>query len=288
MPPTSDLLTLRRSVLAACVLHDIDTTPGEDGIVLDVGSRAVALSWDAVAELAAPAAGDGELVAALLARRLRALSRLDHPDRLQARLLALPAGHADHAGPDWVRARVPGGVLDMGLGLVLDETDEPLPLPPVAVPSGLVPPATVAGWWEQALAHGTRMGALLVERLRSGRPTVAGSSSGAVLRPYGGTDVLALLSLRGVREYLAREDGSGMRAVAAPARSRGWLDPSRVDPAFVAAAWTATDPLARGVPVPLLVTADEVGAARALGDVVAQSLDQPRAWRAGPWGGPRR
>jgi len=77
-----------------------------------------------------------------------------------------------------------------------------------------------------------------------------------------------------------------MRAVAVPDRRRGWLDPSRIDPAFVGAAWTATDPPWRGIAVPLLVTADEVGAARPLGDVVAQALDLPRPWFKRGWSRP--
>ena len=43
-----------------------------------------------------------------------------------------------------------------------------------------------------------------------------------------------------------------------PTRSRGWVDPRRADPAFVAAAWAATDVEERGSARPLLVTAEEV------------------------------
>jgi hypothetical protein len=109
------------------------------------------------------------------------------------------------------------------------------------------------------------MGALAVERLaRDGRRRQA------VIRPVGGCDVLTLLTSRDLRRYLATEDGSGMRAVAAPMRSRGWYDLARVDPTFVAAAWAATDESERGVRRPLLVTADEVAlAGRSAGPVVS-------------------
>ena len=69
-------------------------------------------------------------------------------------------------------------------------------------------------------------------------------------------------------------DGSGMRAVAVPSRSRGWYDLRRVDTAYVAAVWTATEEVCRGVPRPLLVTRDEVSLPRTGGDPVGQSLDR--------------
>jgi hypothetical protein len=57
-------------------------------------------------------------------------------------------------------------------------------------------------------------------------------------------------------------------------RSRGWFDLARIDPAFVGAAWSATIEPERGLPVPLLVTADEVGAAPVGGDV-REALSDP-------------
>jgi hypothetical protein len=91
-----------------------------------------------------------------------------------------------------------------------------------------------------------------------------------VLRPMGGCDVLTLLSGRWLRAHLATTDGTGMRAVAAPMRSRGWFDLARIDPAFVGAAAAATEPELRGAVRPLLVTADEVGLAA--GAVSAEQL----------------
>jgi hypothetical protein len=49
-----------------------------------------------------------------------------------------------------------------------------------------------------------------------------------------------------------------MRAAAVPMRRRGWLDLSRIDPAFTIAAAAATDESDRGFSRPLLVTVEEV------------------------------
>jgi hypothetical protein len=46
---------------------------------------------------------------------------------------------------------------------------------------------------------------------------------------------------------------------------RGWLDLSRIDPAFTAAAAAATTPEERGFDRPLLLTVDEVALAAAGG-----------------------
>jgi hypothetical protein len=100
------------------------------------------------------------------------------------------------------------------------------------------------------------MGALAAARLGRDGPT------DGVIRPVGGCDVLALLASASLRRHLAMGDSTGMRAVAVPMRRRGWYDLSRIDPAFVGAAWSATDELDRGVPRPLLVTADEVAVSR--------------------------
>ncbi|GMA85266.1 hypothetical protein GCM10025868_05160 [Angustibacter aerolatus] len=69
-----------------------------------------------------------------------------------------------------------------------------------------------------------------------------------------------------------------MRAVAAPMRTRAWFDLSRIDPAYVGAAATATEPEQRGIGRPLLVTVDEVGLAPARERVV----DLARAALADP------
>ena len=64
-----------------------------------------------------------------------------------------------------------------------------------------------------------------------------------------------------------------MRTVAVPMRTRGWLDLSRVDPAFSAAAARLTDEAERGFARPLLVTRDEVALAKENGDVVRPAIE---------------
>jgi hypothetical protein len=46
--------------------------------------------------------------------------------------------------------------------------------------------------------------------------------------------------------------------MAAPVRTRGWLDLSRIDPAFAQTAAALADDESRGFPRPLLLTYDEV------------------------------
>lgn len=267
--PDADRLALRRCVLAVSVLHDLDVTPQDDGVLLD-GPTHVHVPWSQVAQ--AISAAPPESLAArsrlLVWFRLRLLvANLDGSAaealRGAARPVALPREHLWHLGSAWVQERQTGGALDLGLGVVgmLDDADVVTVLPPsVTVAAEL----DTGAWWPDVRGHADRMGALAVERL-----TRDGRRRQAVIRPVGGCDVLTLLTSRDLRRYLATEDGSGMRAVAAPMRSRGWYDLARVDPAFVAAAWAATDESERGVRRPLLVTADEVAlAGRSGGPVV--------------------
>jgi hypothetical protein len=249
---------LRRGVLAVSVLHDVPVEPAGAGV-------RVGRSWDdrtswtpaGWAELAAALAGaDPESEPGRLRLRdwLRARAHLAaglDDDRLVA--LALPTGHALHPGGSWVVERVLGGVLHVGPGLRPDDGGTAVPLPPTAVPPG---GASLDAMWPALRQHLARMAALAVERLDQ--------DGQGVLRSFGGCDVLTLLSDPLLRSHLASGDGTGMRAVAVPMRSRGWFDLRRIDPAFVGAAATATDPEHRGVAVPLLVTADEVAARTAV------------------------
>jgi len=256
-PDRLDQPALRRGVLAVSLLHDVPVEPTGSGV-------RVGHSWDdredwapvAWAELAAALSGaNPESNAGRMRLRdwLRARAYLASvpvtvdDDRLVP--LALPTGHVLHPGERWPVERVLGGVLDVGPGLRPDDGGLAVPLQPSAVPPGRPP---VDALWPALRDDLTRMAALAVERLERGGQ--------GVLRPFGGCDVLTLLSARGLREHLAAGDGTGMRAVAVPMRSRGWFDLRRIDPAFVGAAATATAAEQRGVPVPLLVTADEVGA----------------------------
>jgi hypothetical protein len=58
-----------------------------------------------------------------------------------------------------------------------------------------------------------------------------------------------------------------MRPVVVPMRTRGWVEISRIDPAFGPAAAAATDAVDRGFARPLLVTADELTMVRPGGDM---------------------
>jgi hypothetical protein len=89
----------------------------------------------------------------------------------------------------------------------------------------------------------------------------------------GDCDVATLLGSRALRAELA--GGSGMRAAAVPTRGRGWLDLSRIDPAFALAAASLANDDERGFERPLLITADEVVLARAGGDPVLEALRDP-------------
>jgi hypothetical protein len=252
-------VALRRCVLAVSVLADVDVVPSDDGVTLP-GPPAVTVGWAEIATAAGP-----DPTGAVARLRVEELLRLhtvvaalgpEAAERLRAtaRVVALPPGHADHLGIGWVRERLPGGALELGVGVhgLLGEGDRVTPLHP-----GVARAAGVEGsrWWPQLRRHADRMGALAAARL--GRDGTEG-----VLRPVGACDVLALLASSSLRRHIATGDGTGMRAVAVPMRRRGWYDVSRVDPAFVGAAWSATDELERGVPRPLLVTADEVALSR--------------------------
>jgi len=261
--PTPDVpARLRRAVLAACVLDDVDLEQAPRGVTLaGTGGSAVDLEWSAVADALAghdPLSPVGRArVACLLGpARLAADHGRGAPQALRevSRLLALPPDHALHPGPGWVRGRVLGGALEVGIGFRgRTGPDRVLPVAPAALTAAGADPWP---WWEELALHAERMGELVAQRLG----VLARRRS--ALRPAGGCDVLTLLASRTLRKALAGLDGTGMRAVAVPERDRGWFDLSRVDPAFVTAAWAATDGPARGLARPLLVTGDEVVLAR--------------------------
>ena len=256
---------LRRAVLAVSVLDDVDLEPTDDGVVVH-GARPTHVTWDELSRAAGT--GPGPLAQHRLSRTLRLHARAaalgdDAVEVLRgsARLLALPSDHAAHPGAGWTLHRPMGGALECGIGLLgaLDDPDELVPVPPSLVRTAGVP---VRVWWPGLVAHASTMGRLLVDRLRRDshgtRRPAAVTDNQLVLRPVGGVDVPTLLTTHVLRSHLARSDGSGMRAVAVPMRSRGWYDLARIDPAFVQAAWSATDELERGLSRPVLVTADEM------------------------------
>lgn len=248
-----DSLDLRRLALAVAVLDDVDIVPTDDGVLL-TGDVPVEVSWLELRRALAGAEPDGELgrrrVGAFLRGR-RVVART-HPDLLRelARPVGLPVEHPLHPGLDWIRLRVLGGALDVGLGFVGAESDpdEVVVVPQTALEAAGIDPSP---WWPDALDYLERMGAVAAERLRDG----------STLRPIGDCDVVTLLASRVLREALVAQDGTGLRAAAVPMRRRGWLDLTRIDPAFTAAAAAATPAEDRGFPRPVLVTADEVSLA---------------------------
>jgi hypothetical protein len=243
---------LRRGVLAVSVLYDLDVEPNLQGVRL-TGRPTVFVPWSECRRALAgvdpeSSAGHARLARWLQARRWVAdRSRLELVERV--RPVGLPHGHALHPGPEWVRHRVLGDALDLGLGLVdLDPRDPDrvvLAPVPALVGAGLDPDLL----WEHASTYLEQMGSLAAGRL-------SGDRRGTV-RPVGDCDVVTLLGSRSLRTAIAERAG-GMGTVVAPMLRRGWTEMALVDPAFAPAAAAATDPAERGFARPVLVTRDEV------------------------------
>lgn len=245
-----DSVELRRIALAVSVLDDIDIVPLDDGVML-AGVEPVEVSWQELRRAVAGADAESELARArvrawLLGRRI-AVDRDVEELRQLARPVGLPVDHPLHPGLDWVRHRVLGDALDLGFGFVGVGHD---PDAVIIVPQGALDAAGVDPnpWWPVARDYLERMGAIAAERL----------AESSTLRPIGDCDVITLLGSRTLRAALCSKDGTGLRAAAVPMRTRGWLDLSRIDPAYTAAAAAATTELERGFPRPLLLTEEEV------------------------------
>lgn len=262
-------------MLAVSVLHDVDVEPGSLGVTLP-GSPTV---WVPNGELRRALAGHDPEAATgrtrladwLLARRWAA----DLGPELLAlslRPVGLPVEHVLHPGLDWVRERVLGDALDLGLGAVgLDPADAErvvLVPPPALDAAGL--DGQVA--WTQARSRLEELGALVAER-------VVHDPKGQ-LRPYGECDVVTLLGARSLRAALAARAG-GLGAAVVPMRRRGWTDLSLIDPAFGPAAAAATSAQERGFVRPVLLTADELTLAGEGGRPEEIVLRDPAADR--PW-----
>jgi hypothetical protein len=249
-PPTA--VTLRRVALAASVLFDVDLVPDDDGVVLP-GPPDVHVAWLQLRRAMAGHDPDGatarERVACWLLGR-RWVADVD-PDDLSARArpLGLPVDHVLHPGLDWVEMRVLGGALDVGLGFVGLDPRRPDDVVPLTRELLAEPAVAVEPLWRGAVAYLERMGAMAADRLDR--------QPAAPLRPMGDCDVVTLRASATFRSALAA-GAQGMRALAVPMRTRGWLDLSRIDPAFVVAAAAATEPADRGFNRPLLLTRDEV------------------------------
>ena len=273
-PPTLRA-ALRRCVLSVVVLDDLDLEPAEEGVRVPAAGGDELVPWSDVAAAAGapagPAAARLRVRDWLLAHRTLQEENAAGTDPWALLLpLALPVGSAAHPGPAWAHRTVLGGALDLGLGVRLPAPDggapRVVPLPdPVARRLGL---DVAGGQPAGALAYLERMGGYAGHRLRRDR----GGRDGGVLRPVGGCDVPTLLAARSLREVVV-EDGGGLRAVAVPRRERGWFDLARIDPAFVGAAWSATEPEQRAFPRAVLVTRDEVTAPGAGVDLTRQSLE---------------
>lgn len=245
-----DSMELRRLALAVSVLDDVDLGPTDDGVRL-TGKPTIDVSWkDLRRALGGADPGDelgrSRVRAWLRGRRIAADIR---PDLLltQARPVGVPVDHPLHPGLDWVRHRVLGDTLDLGIGFVgvSVDPDEVVIIPQTALTVAGVDPMP---WWPVARDYLERMG------------NVAGArfADQPMLRPIGDCDVVTLLGSRSLRQALCNRDVTGMCAVAAPMRTRGWLELSRIDPAFTAVAAAATAVEDRGFPRPLLLTIDEI------------------------------
>lgn len=252
MRPEATDIALRRCVFAVSVLQDVDLVPGDAGVEL-AGVPAVLISWDelriAVGALD-PAGSEARVRVQSWLQQRRWLADRPHAElRELVRPVGLPVGHALHPGADWPRDRVLGDALDLGLGLV--GLDAARPDDVIVVPTALLRAAGVSPslWWHDARAYLERMAHLALRRWQR--------APAEVLRPMGDCDVVTLIGSATLRSGLCSES-DGMRAIVVPMRTRGWVDLSRIDPAFAIAAAAASQPADRGFDRGLLITADEV------------------------------
>jgi hypothetical protein len=251
-PSAAHRAALRLCVLAVSVLHDVDVQPVDDGVVLtDIAQTHVSFTDVAAAIGAADpssALAQRRLVRWIRLRRAVAERSLDELSE-SARPVGLPVGHELHPGPSWVRQPVLGGCLDLGFGFVGLFADQPAvveAMPPSVLDAAQIDPSP---WWRGATEYLENMGALATSRWRR--------DPRSPLRPMGDCDVVTLLASALFRGALCADAG-GLRAIAAPVRNRGWLDLSRIDPAFALTAAAISDDESRGFDRPILLTLDEV------------------------------
>jgi hypothetical protein len=257
MPVSSPLsaahrAALRQCVLAVSVLHEVDVLPTDDGVVLtDIPQTHV--TFADIAAAIGNAAADSPTAQRRLLRwmRLRRAVAERSLDELSeaARPVGLPVGHELHTGPSWVRQPVLGGSLDVGVGFVGLFAGRPETVS--VMPQSVLDAAEIdpSPWWRGATEYLENMGALATSRWRR--------DPRSPLRPMGDCDVVTLLASALFRGALCADAG-GMRAIAAPVRNRGWLDLSRIDPAFALTAAAISDDESRGFERPVLLTVDEV------------------------------
>lgn len=262
-------------MLAVSVIDGIDAISGDDGVQLPTDDSTSLLDWTEIDQ----AVGDVDPDSDEGRRRLREWFRLRMrlsamPDLAQRlRVVGLPKGHLLHPGAEWVRQHVPGGTLDMGLGVLgaADDPDEVVITPPGVLVACEV---DIVGAWGDVVHDLEQRGRLAAQRF-------IGDPRGP-LRPFGDFDVVTLLASEGFRAELCAADPLGWRTAAVPMRQRGWLDLGRIDPAFAAAAARATEPAERGFDRALLVTPEEVVLAATEGNSAAHALQDPPA-SIDPW-----
>jgi hypothetical protein len=253
-------------------MYDVDVLPSPHGVVLP-GSTDVVISWAECrraiggADVESPEARE-RLKDWLVMRRWLA----DRPTEDLAER-ARPYGACVqsplHPGLDWVRRRVLGDTLDLGFGFLGTNPTQPDLVTPIPQPLLRAAGIDPSSWWPTAVVYLERMGQMAADRLIR-TPT-------APLRPMGDCDVVTLLGSRTFRRAVVEPMPDGMRTVAAPMRTRGWLDLNRIDPAFSAAAARLSAIEDRGFDRPLLVTREEVVLARDHGDPVREGLEDKLA-----------
>jgi hypothetical protein len=266
MPSWPEAKQLRQCALAVAVLHDVDVMPSPQGLVLP-GSTDVLITWTECRRALAGADPQTDTARHRLKRWLQLRRWIADCPLEELAERARPYGawveSPLHPGLDWIRRRVLGDTLDLGFGFVGIDPSQPdlvMPIPHQLLQAASVEPAP---WWPTAIVYLERMGDMAAERL--GRS--------AQLRPMGDCDVVTLLGSRTLRHAIVDGLPDGMRTVAVPMRTRGWLDLNRIDPAFSAAAARLTALDDRGFDRPLLVTRDEVVIARADGDVIRAAIE---------------
>jgi hypothetical protein len=251
-------------------MHDVDVLPSPVGVVLP-GAPDIVVTWTECRRAIAGAHPESEDAQRLLKRWLQIRRWLaDRPlDDIAERARPFGAWVESplHPGLDWVRRRVLGDTLDLGFGFV--GIDPARPDVVIPVPHRLLHAAEIepSPWWPTAIVYLERMGEMAAQRLEMT----------SQLRPMGDCDVVTLLGSRTLRNAIVKPVPDGMRTVAVPMRNRGWLDLTRIDPAFSAAAARLTAADERGFDRPLLVTRDEVVIARDHGDVIRAAIQDPIA-----------
>jgi hypothetical protein len=276
---------LLQLVHALTVLEGVEVTQDEDGVHVGTRTHGGLVGWR---EIDAALGTDDPLDRAprLRLQLLLALHRVivglgdaaAATVRRAARPLALPARHPLHPGRSWVQDAVPGGVLELGVGVCgLRGGRTPVPLPAsVAAAAGLDPTAH----WDRLLDLGECSGDLAVDRwARAGADPQAD-----VLRNAGGCDALTFLALPGVRGRLAAAGTAGAEPAArfwphalacSPSREQVWTGRRAADDAYARAVWMLTPAAERGIAVPLLVDAHRVAPAPPAQRSVTRHPEEP-------------